>query len=368
MKKSLVLLLVLIFALIPSHAFSLESDSPETRYVINDSQLSSIKAACLELMETREEDVLRLENMPISHGNPFYHALSLAGRDVQIKEVDWKIESLQNAIKSREAWLEIDFRGKWLDLYEKRISLENFFEDSNRAALEYESASASHRLGYISKSALRQVEFFAVSSYHSYLAQNRSYSSLLRRFNISLGVPMDYDGYVFEFIEDPLEIPDLSVLIDSAIHNTDSLINIRHLIERYETEARYLDEYVISKNYGYVMEKVESLELNLALQKLLLSRSEDEMKEKALLSHQAVSLEREMITLEELAIGILKKQYDTNFMLYRRGYIDGTELASSHAAFLEAERDLAASVYSFNTKVMNLKYTCAYYHGESETE
>ncbi|MBN2558911.1 MAG: hypothetical protein JXB33_09180, partial [Clostridia bacterium] len=191
MKKSLVLLLVLIFALLPSHALSQESISLEARYILEDYQLSSMKAEYLGLAKTRDEDIHRLENMPISHGNIFYHALSLAGRDIQVKEVDWNIDGLQNAIKAREAWLAIDFRNKWLALYEKSISVGEALEESKRAALEYESAAASHRLGYLSKSALRQAEFYAASSYNSYLLQDRGYSSLLRRFNISVGAPMD---------------------------------------------------------------------------------------------------------------------------------------------------------------------------------
>ena len=163
MKKTLAIILIFALSLVPSIVLSQDEVSLEEKYVVADSTLSGYIEAYADLIENRDENIEKYENMRLSRGNSFFISKSMAAKENGILQVDFDIENMKDSVQAREAQLVIDFRTSYLNLYTKwRLSL-----DASLGAIEaggdYGDSKKSYQSGYISLNDLLYDEYNKLS-------------------------------------------------------------------------------------------------------------------------------------------------------------------------------------------------------------
>lgn len=368
MKKILVIILVIAVSMAPAVVFSYEAPTVLDLYIEADTLLSSYTDDYVDLLENREEDIEKLENRRISYRNTFYTAQSLASRDNGILQVDFNIENKQDSILAREAWLVIEFRAAYSNLYSSQNSVIEAAKSMESAADEYVLGKQNNVSGFVSGSELLQLEYKSVSAKNTATMKQRQYESSLRALNFKINAPIDYDEYEYDFSEEILPLNDLDFYLEWAMENVSSIKSIKQKLEKYYVEYDHYDVYSFSTNLSYIVQSLEELDINIRIQQLMLEKTKSELEEKIRDEYADLLIESERIALAELYVELLETEHDTNKSLYYRGYIGKDELDNSADALQTAKDDFEMKIYTYNTNIKLLEYDCAYYPKEGESK
>jgi len=365
MKRVLVIVLILAVALAPAIVFSHDALSSKELYIGEDTLLSKYIDDYANLLESRDEDISKYEDMRINRKNTFYMSKSLASQENGILQVDFNIENKYNSIKSRESQLEIDFRTSFVNLYTFKQAAEAAKTEALLKASEYEAGKKNNISGYMSDNELLQLEYSVLSLNNSSLYKERQYESALRQFNFKLGSPLKYSDYQFDFNESVLEPLILDFYIDNALENSSTIKLIQQKLEKYYVEQKHYDVYVFSTNLSYISDALRDLEINVRIQELQLEQTKMNLIENISNKYDSLMIEKEKFALAEINIQRFKLEYETNYSLYKRGYIDKQELSDSENSLSDAKNDYVILIYKYNTLVKSLENDCAYYLEES---
>ena len=365
MKKALVIILILAVALVPAVVFSHDAMSVKELYISADTLLLQYIDAYSDLLESRDDDISKYENMHINRRNSFNLANSLAGKENNILQVDFNIENKYDSIKSREAHLEIEFRTSYLNLYTLQKSAEDEKDESMLKTKEYEDGRKNNKLGYMSDNALLQLQYSTMSLNNGLLNRERQYESALRHFNYKTGYPLDYNDYQFDFDESILSPLTLDFYINNALENTSDIKLIQQKLEKYYIEQKHYDVYSFSTNLSYISDALRDLEMSTSIQELQLEKTKTLLINNISAKYSSLIIEREKIDLAELNIQRFKQEYSTNYSLYTRGYININDLRESESNLSDAKNEYIVLIYKYNTQVKSLENDCAYYPEES---
>lgn len=368
MKKTLAIILIFALSLVPSIVLSQDEVSLEEKYVVADSTLSGYIEAYADLIENRDENIEKYENMRLSRGNSFFIAKSMAAKENGILQVDFDIENMKDSVQAREAQLVIDFRTSYLNLYTKwRLSL-----DASLGAIEaggdYGDSKKSYQSGYISLNDLLYDEYNKLSYENNAKTMARTYESTLMDFNLKLGDYLGFDNYDFIFTEEINELMELTFYIDYALSNSPSIKKAEQRLKKYRVEQKYYDKYYFSTNLSYISDALLNLEINTRLLELQLEKSKENLINEITDKYNAAVIDREKLDLALLNIKILQNEYDIKLSLYNRGYIEKDELSEASDNLAKAKTDYLTAIYSYNTKIKSLEYDSAYYPEESDSE
>ncbi|MCD6322205.1 MAG: hypothetical protein J7L77_04195, partial [Clostridiales bacterium] len=273
MKKALVMILILAVALAPAVVFSHDALSAKELYLNADTLLSDYIDTYADLLESRDDDICKYENMRINRKNSFNLAKSMASKENNILQIDFNIENRYDSIKSREAQLVIEFRTSYLNLYTLQKSAEDEKVEAMLKTKEYEAAKKGNNSGYVSESELLQLEYTTMALNNEALNKERQYESALRHFNYKIGYPLDYNEYQFDFNESILEPLALDFYIDNALKNTSAIKLIQQRLEKYYIEQKHYDVYAFSTNLSYISDALRDLKINTRIQELQLEKT-----------------------------------------------------------------------------------------------
>ncbi len=364
MKKPLAIVLILVISLIPAVAFSQDSDSLEEIYIGTDDQLAQYIEDYADLLETREEKIEEYENMYLSRGSSYNHAKSLAMREKSILQVDYNIENKLDAIKAREVWLSVDFRNSIVNLYAKYESALDAAILSFSAKGDYADSKKSNQLGYISDNDLLKIEYNTKESENNANFATRLYESTLRSFNYKIGNPLETEDYDYDFSEEIVKTLGLDFYISHALDNAPVIKTAVQNLSKYYIDQKYFDQYSFSTGLTYIKEALRILEINTRLQEINLEETKKNLIDNITDDYKALVIEREKLNLAELNIKILQNEYEINYSLYNRGFIDKEELSESADKLNEAKHSKMISIYKYNTQVKSFENKCAYYPKE----
>ncbi len=365
MKKALVIILILAVALAPAVVFSHDAISAKELYINADTLLSDYIDAYADLLESRDDDISKYENMRLSKKSSFYIAKSLASKENSILQVDFNIENKYDSIKSREAQLEIEFRTSYLNLYTLQKSAEDEKVEAILKTKEYEAGKKDNKSGYMSDNELLQLEYTTMALNNSSLNKERQYESALRHFNYKVGSPLDYSDYQFDLNESILEHLTLDFYIDNVLENASSIKLIHQKLEKYYIEQKHYDVYSFSTNLSYISDALRDLKINTRIQELQLEKTKTSLINSISTKYASLIIEREKIALADLNIQRFQQEYNTNYSLYTRGYINFTDLDESKNNLSDAKNDYVVLIYRYNTQVKSLENDCSYYPEES---
>ena len=364
MKKTLAIIIILAISLFPAIAFSQDGNSHEEIYIGNDTQLTQIIEDYAELLETREKNIEKYENMRLSRGGSYYYAKSLATKEKSILQVDYNIENKLDAIKTREAWLSIDFRTSFVNLYSAEESMNNAIIAAYESKAEYASGQKNNEMGFISNGDLLNLEYTAMASDNNALSKERRFESTLREFNYKVGYPLSYDEYVYAFAEEILNTMELDFYILHALDNVPAVKTANQSLNKYYIDQKYFSQFSFSTGLTYIGEALRELDITTRLQELSLEKVKKNLVNSITDEYKALVIEREKINLAKLNVEVLQNEYEINSSLYNRGFIDKEELSESAKRLSEAEYGLIITIYKYNTQVKSLEYKCAYYPEE----
>ena len=365
MKKALVMILILAVALAPAVVFSHDALSAKELYLNADTLLSDYIDTYADLLESRDDDICKYENMRINRKNSFNLAKSMASKENNILQIDFNIENRYDSIKSREAQLVIEFRTSYLNLYTLQKSAEDEKVEAMLKTKEYEAAKKGNNSGYVSESELLQLEYTTMALNNEALNKERQYESALRHFNYKIGYPLDYNEYQFDFNESILEPLALYFYIDNALKNTSAIKLIQQRLEKYYIEQKHYDVYAFSTNLSYISDALRDLKINTRIQELQLEKTKTLLINNISTKYSSLIIEREEIALAELNIQRFLQEYNTNYSLYTRGYIGINDLHESESNLLDVKNEYIVLIYKYNTQVKSLENDCAYYPEES---
>lgn len=369
MKKALVIILILAVALAPAIVFSHDALSASELYINADTLLSDYIDNYANLLESRDDDISKYENMRINYRkSPYNLARALASKENNILQIDFNIENKYNSIKSREAQLEIEFRTSFINLFTLKNSVEDAKVEAVLKTKEYEAGKKNNKSGYTSDNELLQLEYATLTLNNSTLAKERQYESALRHFNYKIGSPLDYNDYQFDFNESILIPLSLDYYIDNALENVSAIKLIKQKLEKYYVEQKHFDVYAFSTNLSYITDTLRDLKINTHIQELQLKKTKISLLNSISAKYASLIIEREKIDLAELNIQHFKQEYNTNYSLYTRGFISRTDLDESINNLSDAKNDYVVLIYKYNTQIKSFENDCAYYPKESDNQ
>lgn len=366
MKKLIILFLAAIIVIVPFSSSYGEEFSLLNKYFDNDIMLENLTEKYASLLETQEDDLEFYENYRINRRSTYNTAISYAAKENGLKQVEWNIQNALYDLNERETLLEINFRNNLLSVFNKEIVSDSAYKAKNETLEQYKEVVSNHSKGYVSDIDLLEAEYNNKKAENTYLSAFRSHMSSLRAFNNTLDGTLDNYDYKseFELNELPLQTAELNTYIDSALGNSQLITLTSQSISRYETELKYLNQYVMSDNISYIREKRESVTLNLALQKLTLEKHKIDLIKNIEDQYNNLMIEKEKIGLAGLSLEIAETDSVINKDLYKRGLIDYSELTDSLEEMHSREIDYKLAVFDFNTMVMGLELNCAYFMAE----
>ncbi len=162
---------------------------------------------------------------------------------------------------------------------------------------------------------------------------------------------------------EPAKITDYT---EHALVFSPSIVSTKQAIIRYENELKYLTKYKISENLSYYKEKLQSVELNLAVLRLTLEKNELSLIQSIEEQYNTLLLEKEKVGLAGLSLEIAETDHEINKGLYNRKLIDYSELMESEQSVEIAALEYQAAVYKYNTMLLELEYDCAWFMPEDE--
>jgi hypothetical protein len=366
LKKIIILFLAAVIVILPFSSLYGEELTLLERYKENDISLSDLAEKYENLVEEREDKLDSFETYRISRKSTFDTALSYASKENGILQVDWDIKNALYNMKSREAWLEINFRNTYLSLYKKVRSADSAYKTASESLEQYNETVSNNKNGYASDIELLEAKYDYKKADNSYLASFRSMNSALRSFSSLLGNTLDLNDLPFDFSE-LLTIPaTLDEYVDTALGSSSSLAVVSQSIIRYENELKYLDKYVIPYNLSYYRERRASIETNLEILRLTLEKNKQELIEDIENKYNALIIEKEKIGLLSLSLEIAETNHEVNRDLYKRKLIDYSELIESENSVKDATVEYQLAVYDFNTMLMELEYASSCFMSEDK--
>jgi outer membrane protein TolC len=366
-KRTLALILILAVSLAPAFVFAQDGVTLEDTYIASDSQLLQLIETYAELLEARDEDIEKYENMRLNtRGGSFYFAMSQASREKGIVQVDYTIENAYDSIKAREAQLVIDFRNSIAGLYSKLISALDAKEASDEAKSEYEISQRSNQSGFISYNTLLKLEYSTIQAENSALSLSRSYESALRSFNYRIGNPLAFDEYDFDFTEDINELEELDFYLSHALANSPTVKIAQQNLKKLYIDRKYFNQFSFSGRLSYIKDALRELDINIRLAELNLEKAIKNLGDSLTDQYNSLIIEREKLDLAELFIELKQNEYDINISLYERGYIGMDELSASKETLYNAEDDYVHAIFKYNTMIKSFELNCAYFPEESD--
>ncbi|MDX1359733.1 MAG: hypothetical protein R3232_12940, partial [Clostridia bacterium] len=159
MKKATAIILIALIAMIPAVVSSQDNTPLIEIYTANDILLANNIEHYYDLLENREDRLEMYEGMRTRRSNTFYTAQAGASKENGIIQVDVDIENALDSIKSRKAWLLINFRKKSLSLHNLKKSTDDAWISYTKTRDDYLSAKSSYSAGFISRTSLLLTEY-----------------------------------------------------------------------------------------------------------------------------------------------------------------------------------------------------------------
>lgn len=366
MKKALVIILVFAVVLSSAVVFAYDIETTEQLYIEADSLLSSYIKNYSDLINNREDDIEKQENIKILYSSPFNTAQSKAAKEIALMQIDYNISNGLAEIQARQSKLAVDFRNDYYNLYSALLASTAAKTESLLARSEYSFMVQKKNSGFISNNELLKFEYQTMTAQNTSKLMERQYESTLRSFNFKIGLPLNTDDYTYNFKEPVGELKNLDFYISNALENSLSLKQLQQTLEKYYVEKKQYDVYSFSTNLNYITDTLRTLEINIRISELQLEKAKATLVESITSKYNSLLVDLGKINLSDLNIKILQHEYSINSALYNRGFIDKEDLSQSSAALEKAKQDHIMLIYRTNTQIKTLENDCAYYPKESD--